>query len=60
MTVSKPIREWDRVLVRMPDGMKHELEDRAAENCRPLNGELLFLIKRGMAAETASEPRLQN
>lgn len=55
--MSKPVRDWDRLLIRVPDGMKGELEDRAAENCRPLNGEVIFLIKRGLAAEKmASAP----
>lgn len=47
----RPVREWDRVIIRLPDGMKSDLEDRAAENCRPLNGEVVYLIKRGLAAE---------
>lgn len=55
--MSKPVRDWDRLLIRVPDGMKDELADRAAENCRPLNGEVIFLIKRGLAAEKmASAP----
>lgn len=51
----KPVREWDTILVRVPDGMKGELQDLAADNCMPLNSQMLQLIKRGLAAEkTAS------
>lgn len=54
---SKPIREWDRLLLRLPDGMKGVLEDRAAQNCASLNGEVVNLIRRGIEAEkSASAP----
>ena len=53
----KPVREWDRLLLRVPDGMKSELEEIAAENCRPLNGQLIFMLKGALAAlKTASQP----
>jgi hypothetical protein len=51
---SKPVREWDRVIVRLPDGMKAELEEQAALNCRPLNGEIVFLLRQGIATKKAS------
>lgn len=52
---AKPVREWDRVIVRLPDGMKDEIADLAAENSRAINGEIISLLKRGIAAEkTAS------
>ncbi len=52
----KPVRKWDRILVRVPDGMKDRLEDMAADNCLPLNGQLLLLFNSALAArETASE-----
>lgn len=53
---TKHIRDWDRLVVRVPDGMKDDLEAMAADNCRPLNGEMLFIIKSAIAArKTASE-----
>lgn len=51
---AKPARQWDRMILRLPDGMKTEIEDRAADNCRAINGEIVFLIKRGIAAEKAA------
>ena len=50
----KPVREWDRILLRLPDGMKSQVEDVAADNCMPLNSQLVQLIKRGLAAEKAA------
>lgn len=49
----KPIRDWDRVIVRLPDGMKAELEEQAAHNCRALNGEILFLLRQGIDTKKA-------
>lgn len=51
---SKGVREWDRVILRMPDGMKWMLKERAVRNRRALNGELLLLIESGLAAEKAA------
>lgn len=45
----KPVRDWDRLVLRVPDGMRQDLEEMAAENCRPLNGELVFHLKRAIA-----------
>lgn len=50
---SKPVRDWDRVIVRLPDGMKAELEEQAALNCRPLNGEIVFLLRQGLTTKKA-------
>lgn len=51
---TKPVREWDRVLLRLPDGMKAQVEDLAADNCMPLNSQLVQFVKRGLAAEKAA------
>lgn len=51
---TKHVRDWDRLVVRVPDGMKNELEEMAADNCRPLNGEMLFIIKSAIAARKSA------
>lgn len=52
---SKPVRDWDRLVLRVPDGMREDLEEMAAENCRPLNGELVFHLRKAIAEKkTAS------
>lgn len=50
----KPVREWERILVRVPDGMRDDLEDMAAENCVPLNGQILFVLKNAIEARKAA------
>lgn len=51
MAVSeKPVRQWDRMILRLPDGMKAQVEEVAADNCMPLNSQLVQFIKRGVAA----------
>ena len=42
----------DKFILRFNvDGLRKELKVRAAENERTLNSEILYLIKRGLAAE---------
>ena len=43
-------REANKYIVRFPDGMREEIKRRAAENCRSMNAEIVFLVKRGMDA----------
>ena len=46
----------DKFLMRFnQDGLRKELKVRAAQNERTLNAEILYLIKRGLAAEQAKE-----
>lgn len=48
------VRDWDRLVVRVPEGVRDELEQMAADNCRPLNGEMLLMIKNALAARKAA------
>lgn len=49
---SKQHRPDDKFILRFNvDGLRKQLKVRAAENERTLNAEILFLIKRGLAAE---------
>lgn len=55
MTTEKakyPSDTADKFMLRLrDDGMRKELKVRAAMNDRSLNGEILYLIKRGLASE---------
>jgi plasmid stability protein len=42
-------REANKYIVRFPDGMREEIKRRAAENCRSMNAEIIYLLKRAMA-----------
>lgn len=47
-----PSETCDKFIVRFnADGLRRELKVRAAMNERTLNSEILYLIKRGLAAE---------
>jgi len=54
MTEGKPVRQWDRMILRLPEGIKSQVEDVAADNCTSLNGQLVQFIKSGIAAEKAA------
>lgn len=40
-------------MIRLPDGMKAVLQDRAKAGYRSVNAEIVSLIERGIAAEKA-------
>ena len=44
----KPIRYMDSILVRMPDGMKDRLAQRARANGRSMNAELVAIISESL------------
>lgn len=46
-----PSQRLDRVMIRLPDGMRPMLKDRAKAGYRSLNAEIVSLIERGIAAE---------
>lgn len=46
-----PSESADRVLIRLPDGMKDILAERAKAAHRSMGREALVLIERGLAAE---------
>jgi plasmid stability protein len=54
-STAQPARSvGDRFILRFNvDGLRKELKVRAATNERSLNAEILYLIKRGLAAEQA-------
>lgn len=55
------VRSGDKAMIRLPPGMHGRLKERAKASYRTLNGEIVMLIEKGLAAEkTASEPGLDN
>lgn len=48
---------WDRLVLRLPKGLKDEVDAVATDQCRSLNGQLTHFIMSGVAAaKTASVP----
>lgn len=45
-----PSATADRFLVRMPDGMRESIKQRAQHNMRSMTAEILFLITKGVEA----------
>jgi plasmid stability protein len=51
-----PSEASDKYMLRLhDDGLRKKLKVRAAQNERTLNGEILFLIKRGLRAEEQAQ-----
>lgn len=48
-------RGSDRIIVRLPDGLRPELKELARVNHRTMNGQVVAMLESGLAAEkTAS------
>jgi hypothetical protein len=52
-----PSDNVDRFLVRMPDGLREQIKERARKNMRSANGEIVWMLQRLLEAEnkTASD-----
>lgn len=51
----KPSRDVSRLVFRLPGNLKKDVDHYAIDTCRSLNDSLIYLVKRGLAAEkTAS------
>lgn len=44
----------DKMIFRVPEGMRAELEELAAANCRTLSGEMIFHLKSAISAHKAA------
>lgn len=55
MPLADDKRDVARLVFRIPGEMKHAVDDYAVGTCRSLNDSLIYLVKRGLAAESASE-----
>lgn len=50
----KPSRDLDKVMVRMPDGMRAAIQSRAARERRSANAEIVLMLERALAGELAA------
>lgn len=55
--LNAPTNSADRVMIRLPGGMRPMLQERAKDSHRSLTGEIVMLIERGLAAEKAASER---
>lgn len=53
MSDQYPSRELDKIVLRLPDGMKERIRRAADENGRSVNAELVTLLDRTYPADTA-------
>lgn len=51
----KPIREYDRFIVRLPDGLRERLQQRAKLNDRSMNAEVVSMLENGLSNRPESE-----
>lgn len=49
----KPIREYDRLILRLPDGMREALKTRADLNARSMNAEAVAILEQALEASSA-------
>lgn len=57
MAESKSVREYDRFIVRLPDGLKDRLASRAAANNRSMNSEIVDLLETGINEQAVNDLR---
>lgn len=55
MSDQHPSRELDKVIIRLPDGMKERIRRVATEHGRSVNAELVMLLERTYPPETKLE-----
>lgn len=54
MSQTSPSRFADKVMVRMPDGMRAEIQRRAARERRSANAEIVLILERALSSATAA------
>lgn len=54
-----PSRDLDKVIIRLPDGLKDRIRRAAEENGRSVNAELVLLLDRTYPAETTIDEHVQ-
>lgn len=57
MSGEKPIREMDTILVRVPDGMKKRVVERARANGRSISAEVLGILENAMEESGSARMR---
>lgn len=51
-----PSQTADKFMLRMPDGMRNEIRDRAEANRRSMNAEIVHILDRALITEEAKGP----
>lgn len=51
-----PSREADKYIVRLPDGMRDRIRERAAANRRSMNAEIVHYLDCALGAQEAKDP----
>lgn len=51
----KPVREYDKFMLRFPDGMRDAIAERAKENGRSMNSEIVQMLQDGLEGKTSTE-----
>lgn len=49
-----PSRTAERIIIRLPDGMRRELKILAAQKNRTMTGQVVTMLESGLAAEKAA------
>lgn len=57
MAGEKPVREMDTIMVRVPDGMKSRIAERARANGRSMSSEVLSILESEMAGPATARIR---
>jgi plasmid stability protein len=51
-----PSETADKFVVRLPDGMRERIKDKASRNHRTMNAEILHVLDRALAADETKDP----
>ncbi|AWT18064.1 Arc family DNA-binding protein [Klebsiella pneumoniae] len=56
----KPVREYDKFMLRFPDGMRDAIADRAKRNGRSMNSEIIAALDSWLSGEPMEEVNQRN
>jgi plasmid stability protein len=51
-----PSQTADKFVVRLPDGMRERIKDKASRNHRTMNAEIIHVLDRALAADETKDP----
>lgn len=60
MTDQSPSRSLDKIIIRLPDGLKERIRRVAVKNDRSVNAELLVLLERAYPPETVLDEYIRD
>lgn len=56
----RPVKDYDKFVVRFPDGMRDAIAERAKTNGRSMNSEIIQIIEDAIAADLSGLPSRDN